>query len=398
MVENRNAELLASGPRWVAVELRPHAGRLAAAIMREVQRSVPAYSRPLTGTFGRVFTEGVEQAVRHVIESIGNPAIKHHDWIELFRERGRREFADGRSLDALQAAARIGARVAWQYVAPVLRKAGASPQVLAHAAEIIFAYVEDLSATALDGFHEAQSSSGGTIERRRRQLLELILSGRPAGPETLANMSRGAGWALPDKAAIVALERAEGTADFPVELLDDEVLVDLESTRPCLLTTRPKRHLFPLTGRWNGWRAAVSPTVALADAPAAHRTARRALALLPASAGDEPITWCVDQLSALWLLGEDFLAAEVARQALRPLDALGGKQRERLGDTLLAWLETRGGAPEIAKRLQVHPQTVRARLHQLRELFGDRLDDSEDRFSMHLALRAQRLAARGDRP
>lgn len=391
MVQNRNAELLASGPRWLAVELRPHAGRLAAAIMREVQRSVPAYSRPITGKFGQVFTEAVEQAVRHVIDSIGNPDIVHNEWIELFRNRGRHEFIEGRSLDALQAAARIGARVAWQYVAPVLRKAGASPSVLAHSAEIIFAYVEELSATALEGYSETQTLAGGTIERRRRQLLERLLSGTPTTAAALEGMSRGALWKLPDEAAVVALERTRGDADLPVELLDDEVLVDLESSRPCLLTTHPRGRLRPLMNRWNGWHAAVSPTVPLAEAPAAHQLARRALTLVRADDAEDPIVWCQDQLSTLWLLGEEFLATEMRRRTLTPLDALSGKQRDRLSETLLAWLETRGGAPEIARRLRVHPQTVRARLHQLRELFGDRLDSADERFGMRLALRVELL-------
>lgn len=391
VVQNRNAELLASGPRWLAVELRPHTGRLAAAIMREVQRSVPAYSRPRTGKFGKVFTEGVEQAVRHVIDSIGNPDIVHNDWIELFRNRGRLEFMEGRSLDALQAAARIGARVAWQYVAPVLRKAGASPSVLAHSAEIIFAYVEELSATALEGYSETQMLAGGTIERRRRQLLDRLLSGTPTTSAALAGMSRGAGWTLPEEVAVVALERTRGDADFPVELLDERVLVDLESSQPCLLTTHPKGQLGPLTNRWNGWRAAVSPTVPLADAPAALRLARHALTLVRPDDDQDPVVWCQDQLTTLWLLGEDFLAAEMRRRTLAPLEALSGRQRVRLSETLLVWLETRGGAPEIARRLGVHPQTVRARLHQLRELFSDRLDSADERFGMRLALRVELL-------
>lgn len=154
--------------------------------------------------------------------------------------------------------------------------------------------------------------------------------------------------------------------------------------------------LAPLEAKLDGWRAAVSPTVPLADAPAALRTARRAL-LLSGPDVPGPIIWCRDHLATLWLLAEDFLAAELARQSLDPFASLSEKQRDRLGETLLAWLETRGGAPEIAQRLGVHPQTVRNRLRQLEELFGDRLKDADDRLGMQLALRAQRLM-RAHRP
>jgi DNA-binding PucR family transcriptional regulator len=36
----------------------------------------------------------------------------------------------------------------------------------------------------------------------------------------------------------------------------------------------------------------------------------------------------------------------------------------------------------------VHPQTVRYRLGRLRELYGERLDDPDQRFQLELALRA----------
>ena len=45
----------------------------------------------------------------------------------------------------------------------------------------------------------------------------------------------------------------------------------------------------------------------------------------------------------------------------------------------------------MATRLGVHPQTVRYRLRQIRELWGDEIDDPDRRFELELVLRAQRL-------
>ena len=42
----------------------------------------------------------------------------------------------------------------------------------------------------------------------------------------------------------------------------------------------------------------------------------------------------------------------------------------------------------VAAALDVHPQTVRYRVRQLRDLFGERLEDPEARFELALALRA----------
>ena len=54
-----------------------------------------------------------------------------------------------------------------------------------------------------------------------------------------------------------------------------------------------------------------------------------------------------------------------------------------------------GARGAVAERLHVHPQTVRYRLGQLRELFGEDLDDPDRRFALMVALRLRRPAAPG---
>jgi DNA-binding PucR family transcriptional regulator len=54
-------------------------------------------------------------------------------------------------------------------------------------------------------------------------------------------------------------------------------------------------------------------------------------------------------------------------------------------------------ANAVAASLHVHPQTVRRRLRQLDRLFGDQLHDSDTRFELEIALRAER-ATRGRSP
>jgi DNA-binding PucR family transcriptional regulator len=64
--------------------------------------------------------------------------------------------------------------------------------------------------------------------------------------------------------------------------------------------------------------------------------------------------------------------------------------RERLLDTLQAWLDAHGEARPAALALHVHVQTVRYRLGQLRDLLGDSLDDPDARLELALALRVAR--------
>jgi DNA-binding PucR family transcriptional regulator len=94
------------------------------------------------------------------------------------------------------------------------------------------------------------------------------------------------------------------------------------------------------------------------------------------------------------LLADEALVELFAERRLAPLRQLTAKQQARLSETLLAWLETRGGAPEVASRLQVHPQTVRYRLRQLEALFGEQLHDPDARFELESALRAIRVTGK----
>ena len=89
------------------------------------------------------------------------------------------------------------------------------------------------------------------------------------------------------------------------------------------------------------------------------------------------------------------LARELAEAALAPLEGETPASRERLSDTLLAWLRHRGRTELVAEALHVHPQTVRYRLGRLRELYGERLDDPDVRFELELALRSSQATARG---
>lgn len=109
--------------------------------------------------------------------------------------------------------------------------------------------------------------------------------------------------------------------------------------------------------------------------------------LLPA--GD--VLYCTEHTEALVLLQPEELIDDLALRCLAPLRHCGPTHGRRLAETLLAWLETRGGAPEVAARLGVHPQTVRYRLRQIRELWGDEIDDPDRRFELELVLRARRL-------
>jgi DNA-binding PucR family transcriptional regulator len=65
--------------------------------------------------------------------------------------------------------------------------------------------------------------------------------------------------------------------------------------------------------------------------------------------------------------------ADLRAKVLAPMDSLRPAVKEKLTETLRAWVLHHGRRDEIAAALYIHPQTVRYRLGQLRELYGDDL-------------------------
>ncbi|MDX1511842.1 MAG: helix-turn-helix domain-containing protein [Nitriliruptorales bacterium] len=83
---------------------------------------------------------------------------------------------------------------------------------------------------------------------------------------------------------------------------------------------------------------------------------------------------------------------ELAQGLLAPLAAEPPARRQMLLETLEAWLDEQGGATATARRLNLHVQSARYRIQQLREAFGDVLEDPEGRLQLHLAVKSLRIA------
>ncbi|MGW2675923.1 PucR family transcriptional regulator [Streptomyces sp. NPDC001436] len=245
---------------------------------------------------------------------------------------------------------------------------------------------------ALHGARQEAAPAAPAPDRVRQELFKALTDDRAASQDSLDDLARAAGWPLPDAVRAIALA-TPGEAQQLAAVLDD-ALAGMFAGRPCLLLPSPDPDARaalepPLRGRV----AAVGHAVPLRDTASSLRWALRLLTLTPARAGiDARAVFVDDHLSTLLLLQDEPLAHALAARWLRPLADLTPRQSERLEVTLLAWLEG-GGAPEAAKALNVHPQTVRYRMRQLEKLFGPGLRDPRTRFELEMALRSRRLMA-----
>ncbi len=376
-------------PRRLAVLMRPELAAVGEEIITEIRRTIPEYARPLDGPYGHAMRIGVEQALLAFVDHVADPATRHDRRDDVCRKLGQNEALEGRSLDALQSAYRVGARVAWQRMMRMGRRHNLSSSVMSLLADALFAYLDELASLSHDGYLEAQSHSASAIAEWRRRLLRLVLDGAPRGAiDELAGL---AGWPVPDEVTAVAI--AVG-ARCVQPMLDADVLVDDHGAEPCLLVPGPVsagRQTRLATAVPVG-RLVVGLTVPVAEAGDSLRWARQALGLAEAGLlGEDRVTRCADWLPTLWLTSDNALVDQLASRQLGKLAGLTPKQRNRLVETLGVWLETRGSAAEIADRLHVHPQTVRYRMKQLEKTFGEELADPDGRFAIELVLRATRL-------
>ena len=382
-------------PPALAAALRPALPDLAQDIIVAIGRDVPDYARPFEGPFGRALGIGVERALARFVDGIEDPAAGDGSAREIYVALGRGEMRAGRSLDALLSAYRIGARLAWERFLAAGEAAGHEPRTLYRLASAIFDYIDGISAESVEGFTEERAAAEGERQRRRRALARLLARDDVSGEE-VHDLARLAGWTRPELIAALVVGDASGEepdADRLASRMGGGVIAAAEGTLAIAWVPDPQApgRRAQLESGLDAVPAALGPTVALGRAPLSLARARAAHALVLDGVVDRGGLVVADEhLPALLLHGGDrSLAADLAAGALAPLEELRPGPRGRLRATLRAWLDHPGQVTRVAGELHVHPQTVRYRVAQLRELFGDRLEDPDARFELALALRAE---------
>jgi DNA-binding PucR family transcriptional regulator len=129
-----------------------------------------------------------------------------------------------------------------------------------------------------------------------------------------------------------------------------------------------------LLGVVAGLDAVVGPTVDWPHVPESFERARQLAGLLEGRPLDTD-----GHLVDLVLTGDAL--DDLRRQVLAPLE-----DRDRLLETLRSWLLNVGRRDAVAAELFVHPQTVRYRMGQIREAYGQRLEDPEEVLKLVVAL------------
>jgi hypothetical protein len=363
----------------VAAPLRPRVPTLVDEVIDAVQTAVPEYE-----ALDPAVTRGVHVALDGFLDLVEGGDETRMPGRDVYERFGQAEARNGRSLDALLTAYRAGARVAWRGFAAAGHEAGVDPQALYTLAEAIFAYIDEISAASAEGHAREQSAAAREQQERRRRLVDALL--RDPQPPDVAGLAQAAGWELPARVAALAFD-GDAPERVDARLAAFALVARIEGVGWAFVPDpfAPGRRA-ELERALGGAGAAIGPEVVSAEAARSARRARLTLGL----EGTAGLIVADDHLLDLILGRDEELSRELAQRRLSPLDDLPPASRDRLLDTLRAWLDAHGEARPAAAALHVHVQTVRYRLGQLRDLLGDDLDDPAARLELALALRVVR--------
>src|SRR3954452_12654015 len=123
-------------PKDLAERIRPHLHEVADEMITEIQAKVREYARVGEGLYSETLRRVVERSLQHFVDRLGESGHTDAAVTDFFHAIGRGEAAEGRPLDPLQTAMRVGGLVAWRRLSA--KTVALSPEVIARLGEAIF--------------------------------------------------------------------------------------------------------------------------------------------------------------------------------------------------------------------------------------------------------------------
>jgi hypothetical protein len=366
-------------------EMRSHLPAVAEHVVTAIIEEVPSYTDAFSGPMGETIRNAVQLALGGFLSLASgrrgtDPRTPTAPAVEGAYQLGRGEARSGRSTDALLAAYRIGARVSWREMSLTAVRGGVTGEMLAAFAELVFAYIDELSAASVAGHSDELATTGRVRQRLLERVAEHLLDG--SSPESVHAAAERAGWEAPTTLTAVLVPESQvrpvlgAVSPATIQAADRS---DLESGALLLVPDAHGRRRAALLRTLSDRGSIAGPARPWLEVRASYDRALRARAL-----GVEGDTDA--HLTRLVLDADPEALADLRARALAPLATLRPATAEKLTDTLRSWLLHHGRREEIAASLFVHPQTVRYRMGQLRELYGERLDDPATVLELTLAL------------
>lgn len=380
-VDGTPGELRASLPEAALAAMWSLLPSVAERTVAAVVDDVPSYADAFGGRMGENIERAVQQSLAAFLQLVSeggdpdtSPTVRPA--LEGAFALGKGEARGGRSTDVLLAAFRVGARTAWREWSAVAVAHAVPGEQLAVFAERVFAYIDRLSATSVAGHADELAKTGLARQRHREALVRLLLAAAPT--EDLVAAAERAQWHPPRTLTAVAVPRGEERRLLPVlgagslEVPDDAFAPLARPITVLLMADVSGRSRASVLASIGVAGAILGPHRPWAQADQSVRRVLRAVELFDTATA---LVDTEEHLTELVLHADPEAFADLRARALAPLEVLRPTVRDKLVQTLRAWLLYQGRRDDIAASLYVHPQTVRYRLGQLRELYGDALQD-----------------------
>ncbi len=374
--------------RGTVSDLRNILPEVAERTVAAITADVPSYSDALSGPMGEAIRTAVELALGGFISLAGSTregAVQKPTApaVDGAYQLGRGEARSGRSVDALLSAYRIGARVAWREMSSTAVRNGIDADTLGRFAELVFAYIDELSASSVAGHNDELATTGRVRQRLLERLAAHLLDGSP--PEVVEKAAERADWSPPSTLTAVIVPGSQ--VRTVINSIIGEILQSTEALPPDVGEGRELLLVPDVAGRrrasllkaLDGLDAVAGPARPWLEVRSSYERALRVLALDLGTDSEQ-------HLVELVLYADTSAMADLRARVLAPLGEVGTTSAEKLTETLRSWILHQGRRDAVAAELFVHAQTVRYRMGQLRELFGDTLEDPRTILELTIAL------------
>ena len=384
-------ELLDDVPDSLLRKLKQYSGRLATQAVQSMQEKLPFFAE-LEASQRASVQLVVQTAVVNFVEWMRDPHSDVGYTVQAFEvvpQDLTRRIALRQSVDMV--------RVTMEFFEEVVPLLARSEEQLTALTAGILRYSRDLAFAAATAYADAAEQRGSWDRRMEANLVDAVVRG-DAGPE-LQSRAAALNWDTTAAATVVVGLPKPDRLDLATDDIRDiaaehgrAALADVHGTWLVAIVSGAlaptDRCLGELLSAFADGPVVIGPTAPTFSG--AHRSANEAIAGMNAVAGwsgaPRPVL-ARELLPERALLGDASAIAALDTEVMRPLADAG----PALTETLDAYLDSGGAIESCARKLFVHPNTVRYRLKRIADFTGRDPTSPRDAYVLRIAATVGRL-------
>jgi DNA-binding PucR family transcriptional regulator len=382
-VPGSTLELLDSVPESLLRRLKQYSGRFSTGAVLAMQERLPFFAE-LDASQRASLALVVQTAVANFVEWMTDPHSNVNYTAQAFELQDlTRRIALRHSVDMMRVTMEF-----FEEVAPLLTR---SEEQLTALTVGILKYSRDLAFSAATAYADAAEARGSWDSRMEASVVDAVVRG-DTGPELLSRAA-ALNWDTTAPATVVVGTPAPGRENDASQELRDiatrhgrAALIDVHGTYLVAIVSgqlTPTEKVFgDLLDAFSDGPVVIGPTAPMLTA--AYHSASEAISGMNAVAGwrgaPRPVL-ARELLPERALMGDASAIAALHTDVMRPLADAG----PTLTETLDAYLDCGGAIEACARKLFVHPNTVRYRLRRIADFTGRDPTEPRDAYVLRVA-------------